>query len=178
MTDVIMRFGALGVFLLMIPESACIPVPSELTLLFSGFAVHQGWMSMPLAVLAATAGNVVGSLLAYALGASRALERVPAARNVLHRWSGLLERHGTRAVLIARLLPLARTFVSVPAGARHVRLSSFIALTVIGCAVWAVGWVLVGMLAGTAWTSVDSVAGRALLAIGALILVVSVVRRS
>ncbi len=71
MTGVIERFGVIGVFLLMVPESACIPIPSELTLLFSGFAVHQGWMSLPAAVLAATAGNLVGSLLAYALGASQ-----------------------------------------------------------------------------------------------------------
>ena len=51
MTGVIEQFGALGVFLLMVPESACIPIPSEVTLLFAGFAVHQGWMSLPLAVL-------------------------------------------------------------------------------------------------------------------------------
>ena len=56
MTGVIEHFGIIGVFLLMVPESACIPVPSEVTLLFSGFAVHAGWMSFPLAVLAATAG--------------------------------------------------------------------------------------------------------------------------
>ena len=70
MTEVIRQFGVLGVFLLMVPESACVPVPSEITLLFSGFAVHQGWMSLPLAVLAATAGNLAGSLVAYSIGAS------------------------------------------------------------------------------------------------------------
>lgn len=109
MTGMIERYGALGVFLLMVPESACIPVPSEVTLLFSGFAVYQGWLSFPLAVLAATAGNVVGSLLAYGVGASQLLERVPIARTVARRWEGLLERYGIRAVFIARLLPLART---------------------------------------------------------------------
>ena len=85
MTGLIARFGLLGVFLLMVPESAGAPIPSELTLLFSGFAVHQGWMSLPLAVLAATAGNLVGSLLAYALGATHLLERLPIARRVLCR---------------------------------------------------------------------------------------------
>jgi membrane protein DedA with SNARE-associated domain len=129
MTGLIMRFGVLGVFLLMVPESACIPVPSEVTLLFSGFAVHQGWMSLPLAVLAATAGNLVGSLLAYGVGATHVLQRLPVASEVLRRWDGLLERHGTEAVFIARLLPLARTFVSLPAGARHIPLAPFIALT-------------------------------------------------
>jgi hypothetical protein len=57
LTELIQTYGALGVFLLMVPESACIPVPSEVTLLFAGVAVHQGWLSFPLAVLAATAGD-------------------------------------------------------------------------------------------------------------------------
>jgi membrane protein DedA with SNARE-associated domain len=126
-TGVIEQFGALGIFLLMVPESACVPIPSEVTLLFSGFAVNQGWMSLPLAVLAATAGNLVGSLLAYGLGASRLIERVPVARSAPRRWDGLLARHGTRAVFLARLLPLARTFVSLPAGARRIRLGTFVA---------------------------------------------------
>lgn len=104
------------------------------------------WMSFPLAVLAATAGNVVGSLLAYGLGASRLLQRLPGARAVLRRWESLLDRHGTRAVFIARLLQLARTFVSLPAGARHVRLAPFIALTAIGCALWAAAFVTMGLV--------------------------------
>jgi membrane protein DedA with SNARE-associated domain len=176
MTDVIEQFGALGVFLLMVPESACIPVPSELTLLFSGFAVHQGWMSFPLAVLAATAGNLVGSLLAYALGASRALDRLPIARKAMTRWEGLIARHGMRAVFTARLLPLARSFVSLPAGARRVRLAPFIALTTAGCALWAVAFVVAGMLAASAWTTVDSVLARVLLGLGLAILAASFLR--
>jgi membrane protein DedA with SNARE-associated domain len=177
MTGVIERFGVLGVFLLMVPESACIPIPSEVTLLFSGFAVHQGWMSFPLAVLAATAGNLVGSLLAYGLGATHVLQRLPVAGTILGRWDELLERRGTRAVLIARLLPLARTFVSLPAGARHVPLIPFIALTTIGCALWAIAFIVAGMLAAGAWATVDSVVGRVLLAIGIIMLAASVLRR-
>jgi membrane protein DedA with SNARE-associated domain len=177
-TALIERYGALGVFLLMVPESACIPVPSEVTLLFSGVAVGQGWMSFPLAVLAATAGNLVGSLLAYALGASRLLAGVPAAGVVLDRWQGLFERHGTRAVLLARLLPLARTFVSLPAGARRVPLGTFVVLTTVGCALWAAAFVLTGMLTGSAWSSIDSVLGKVLLVVGVVVLVLSVSRRA
>jgi membrane protein DedA with SNARE-associated domain len=176
MTGVIEQFGALGVFLLMVPESACVPLPSEVTLLFSGFAVHQGWMSFPLAVLAATAGNLLGSLLAYWLGTSHVLDRVPAARRVLGRWEQLLERHGTRAVFIARLLPLARTFVSLPAGARHVKLAPFIVLTAAGCALWAAGFVLTGAIAASAWATVDSIAGRGLLVLGLLTLLLVMAR--
>jgi membrane protein DedA with SNARE-associated domain len=176
LTELIQAYGALGVFLLMVPESACIPVPSEVTLLFSGVAVNQGWMSLPLAVLAATAGNLVGSLLAYALGASRALAAVPGARGLLDRWEGLFERHGTRAVFLARLLPLARTFVSLPAGARRVPLPAFVALTTIGCALWATGFVLAGMLAGSAWGAVSSIVGKVLLGIGLVVLTLSLTR--
>jgi len=168
MTAVIERFGVLGVFLLMVPESACVPVPSEVTLLFSGFAVHQGWMSLPLAVFAATAGNLVGSLLAYGLGASRVLQRFAPGRAVIHRWEAPLERYGTRAVFLARLVPLARTFVSLPAGARRVRLGPFILLTVAGCALWATAFVLAGEIAGAAWATVGSTVGRVLLGAGAL----------
>jgi membrane protein DedA with SNARE-associated domain len=131
-------------------------------------------MSLPLAVLAATAGNLAGSLLAYALGATRLLHPLPVAGAVLRRWDSLLERHGTRAVFIARLLPLARTFVSLPAGARHIRIIPFIALTTLGCALWALAFVLTGMLAASAWTTVGSIAGRALLAIGLATLAASV----
>lgn len=142
----------------------------------SGFAVHQGWMSFPLAVLAATAGNLLGSLLAYALGASRLLERVPLASATVRRWEGLLERHGTRAVLIARLLPLARTFVSLPAGARHVRLLPFVLLTTIGCALWAAALMLTGLLAGSAWASLSSTLGRVLLLVGLATIAISLMR--
>jgi membrane protein DedA with SNARE-associated domain len=177
MTSVIERFGALGVFLLMVPESACIPIPSEVTLLFSGFAVQQGWMSLALAVLAATAGNLVGSLIAYGLGASRVLERSAFTRTVVRRWERPLDRYGLRAVFIARLLPLARTFVSLPAGARHVRLVPFIALTTAGCAIWAVAFTLTGVIAGEAWTTVSSELGRILLVGGIVTVAFALTRR-
>jgi membrane protein DedA with SNARE-associated domain len=178
MTGVITRFGVLGVFALMVPESACIPIPSEVTLLFSGFAVREGWMTFTGAVLAATAGNLVGSLIAYGLGASRILERVPGARGLLHRSEGLLDRHGIRGVLIARLLPLARTFVSLPAGARRVPLPAFVAMTTAGCAVWAGAFITVGLLAGSAWMVISSVLGRVLLGLGLLILAFVFLRHS
>jgi membrane protein DedA with SNARE-associated domain len=176
MIEVIERFGGFGVFLLMVPESACIPVPSEVTLLFSGVAVRQGWMSFPLAVIAATVGNILGSLLAYAVGAGGLIDRVPVASTVLGRWEGLIDRHGIRAVFIARLLPLARTFVSLPAGARRLPFGPFVVLSTIGCALWAAAFVLVGLLASDAWTTIDSLLGRVLLVVGLLVLILSFVR--
>jgi membrane protein DedA with SNARE-associated domain len=174
---VITSFGPLGVFLLMVPESACLPIPSEVTLLFSGFAVSQHWMSFGLAVLAATAGNLLGSLIAYALGASHLLDRVPGLNRLSIGSARLLDRHGLKAVFIARLLPLARTFVSLPAGARRTPLIPFIALTTVGCAIWAALFIVVGLLSGAAWGAVNSILGKALLAALAAAAGVALIRR-
>jgi membrane protein DedA with SNARE-associated domain len=170
MTALITSYGPLGVFLLMVPESACIPIPSEVTLLSSGLAVSQHWMSLPLAIVAATAGNLVGSLIAYALGTTRLLSSAPGVR----RSAALLDRHGRKAIFIARLLPLARTFVSLPAGTQRTPLLPFIALTTVGCAIWATLFVLVGMFTGTAGSSAI---GKITLAVGAAVLVAAFSRR-
>lgn len=166
MIGVIQQFGPLGVFALMVPESACIPVPSEVTLLFSGFAVSQHWMSFGLAVLAATAGNLLGSLIAYGIGATRLVERVPGGRRLMRHWEHTLGDRTLRRVFVARLLPLARTFVSLPAGARRVPLAPFVVLTAAGCALWAVAFVLIGLFSGAAWAAVSGVLGKALLGAG------------
>jgi membrane protein DedA with SNARE-associated domain len=76
-TGAVVQLGPLGIFLLMVPESACLPLPSELTLLAAGFGVHQGWFSFSVAVAAATAGNLTGSLIAYWLGRSGVLAKRP-----------------------------------------------------------------------------------------------------
>jgi membrane protein DedA with SNARE-associated domain len=178
MTALIQSLGALGVFLLMVPESACVPVPSEVTLIFSGFAVSQHWMSFPMAVLAATAGNLVGSLIAYGVGASGLVARLPAGRLVLGPAERMLDQRGLRAVFIARLLPLARTFVSLPAGARRIPLAPFVVLTTLGCALWAVLFVVVGVVSGGAWGAVSSVLGKVMLAGGVVIVAVLLAHRT
>src|SRR5579875_1929829 len=160
----------------MVPESACIPVPSEVTLIAAGFAAREGWLSPWLAVLAATAGNVVGSLLAYGIGRTRLLNRLPYLRALLARWEGMVERSGLRAVFVARLMPLARTFISLPAGALALPLGRFLLLTAAGCAIWAAGLLAVGVVAGSAWQAVSSYLGKALLLGAAVVIVAAVVR--
>jgi len=126
----------------MVPESACLPIPSEATLLSAGVGVAHGWFSFPVAVAAATAGNLVGSLIAYWLGRRGLSARAPgvaAATRLFDRW-------GTRAVFVARVLPLARSFISLPAGAAAVPLGRFTALTITGCALWCAGFILAGWM--------------------------------
>lgn len=158
----------LTVFLLMVPESACIPVPSEVTLLAAGFAVHQGSMSFGAAVAAATAGNLTGSLFAYAVGRLTARWRLWGwAQAGLRRCDILFARRGTRAVFVARLMPLARTFVSLPAGHARIPVGSFATMTALGCAIWAAGFVLAGMLLGAGWQGADHALRIPLLLLGA-----------
>lgn len=157
----------LAVFLLMVPESACIPVPSEVTLLAAGFAVREGHMAFGIAVAAATAGNLVGSLIAYALGRLTARWRLWGwAQAGLRRCDALFERHGASAVFTARLMPLARTFVSLPAGHARVPVARFAAMTVLGCAIWASAFVLAGMLLGASWQGADHALRVPLLLLG------------
>lgn len=117
-------------------------------------------------------------MIAHRVDVSRILERLPDAIGLLRRSEGLLERHGTRGVLIARLLPLARTFVSLPAGARRVPLPTFVAMTAAGSAMWAAAFITAGALAGPAWVAVSSIFGRVLLGAGLLIVALALLRRS
>ena len=167
------QLGPFGFYRVKVPESACIPLPSELTLLSAGFGVHHGWFSFPAAVAMATAGNVVGSLFAYWLGRRRVLSKLP--RNggaVVARCERLLERGGERTVFTARLLPLARTFISLPAGHVGIALPRFVLLTTAGCAIWSAAFILAGDVAGAGWERLASTAGHVSLAVSALIVAV------
>jgi membrane protein DedA with SNARE-associated domain len=174
MTAAVAQLGPLGIFLLMVPESACVPLPSEVTLLSAGFGVNQGWFSFPAAVAAATAGNLLGSSIAYWLGRRGLLNKLPrGGGTAVARCERLLEGRGKNTVFLARLLPLARTFISLPAGHVRVPFRPFIFLTTLGCAIWSGGFVLAGDVAGSAWEQVATTAGRVSLALVLLTLVMT-----
>ena len=178
MSAAVAQFGPLGVFLLMVPESACLPLPSELTLMSAGFGVHQGWFSFPVAVAAATAGNLTGSLIAYWLGRRGLLAKLPGRGGVaVARCEQLFARRGLGTVFIARLVPLARTFVSLPAGHFGVPLVRFIVLTIAGCTIWSAAFVLAGALAGTSSAELATTLGRVSAALVGLALVASICGR-
>jgi membrane protein DedA with SNARE-associated domain len=162
--------AATPVFLLMVPESAGILIPSEATLVGAGVAVHHGLLPFWLAVVAAAAGNLCGSLFAYWAGSAGLLRaRVVRHSRVVARSEAMFDRYGDGAVLIGRLLPLARTFISFPAGHVHVPLGRFAGLTAVGSALWAVPFVALGALLGA---GAQQVGGRLALPMAALGLVV------
>lgn len=146
--------GLEAVFGLMVLESACIPIPSEVTMVYAGYLVSRGSMNFVAAVLVGSFANLVGSWIAWGVGAY-GLDTllVRSARNRAHlataeRW---FDRYGTPVVLVSRMLPLVRTFISLPAGMARMPLLRFSVLTFIGCLPWCILLVGVGDVAGSNW---------------------------
>ncbi|MDQ6846333.1 MAG: DedA family protein [Candidatus Dormibacteraeota bacterium] len=137
--------GIVLVFVLMAAESCGIPFPSEVIMPFAGFLAAQGHINLAGAILAGTLGNVVGSLVAYGLAArfGRPLLLGPGRRvgireshlKLADRW---FARHGLLAVLVGRVLPVVRTYISFPAGLARVPLVPFTLLTFIGALPWCI----------------------------------------
>jgi membrane protein DedA with SNARE-associated domain len=158
-TEFISSAGYPAVFLLMTLESACIPIPTEAIMLFAGFAVSKGELSLAGIVAAGVLGNLVGSLIGYAIGyfgrvdllEKNRLFHVSPAR--LHQTEGWFERYGSATVFFSRMLPLVRTFVSVPAGVARMPLGRFSLLTTLGSIPWVLALALLGKGVGQNWES-------------------------
>ena len=154
---VVDSIGLPGIFLLMTPESALIPIPSEPTMLFAGFAVHNGEYSAIAAALTATFANLVGSCIAYAIGyygrhswmTQNRLFHINDAQ--LERAHGWFEKYGDGAVFFSRMLPIVRTFISLPAGIARMPFKRFCVLTFLGALPWNLGLVLIGDAAASKW---------------------------
>ncbi len=156
---VIKDVGLPGIFVLMLAESACIPIPSEATMLFAGFGVFDGRFTLVEVVLVGTAANLVGSWIAYAVGyygRVAALEKHGPKLHIrpkdLKRADDWFARHGAAAVFFARMLPVIRTFISLPAGVARMPFWRFTVLTVAGCLPWVFALAFVGRQAGSQWT--------------------------
>jgi membrane protein DedA with SNARE-associated domain len=156
--DVIDAMGLPGIFVLMVAESACIPIPSEATFLFAGFNVAEGRYSLVAVVAVGTAANVVGSWLAYAVGYygrvdllekhGRKLHIKPSHLHSADRW---FERYGDATVFFTRMLPIIRTFISLPAGVAKMPFWRFTVLTTLGCVPWILMLTLIGRAVGARW---------------------------
>lgn len=166
----ISRHGYLAIFLLMVLESACIPVPSEAVMLFGGAlaggvvlaGVHVH-LNVVAVALAGAGGNLVGAWIAYAVGRAGGrplLDRfgryVLLRRQDLDRAERFFARRGALAVLIARVLPVVRTFISLPAGIAEMPVGTFSALTLVGSLPWTFALALAGDALATNWKPVSS----------------------
>jgi membrane protein DedA with SNARE-associated domain len=156
-TDFIGSAGLAGVFVLMVLESACIPIPSEAIMLFAGFSVSQGKLSLAGVVIAGVLGNVVGSLIAWAAGYYGRVELLERNRLIhvsqaqLERADRWFERYGSATVFFTRMIPIVRTFISLPAGVARMPIGRFTLLTAAGSLPWVLMLALVGQAVGDNW---------------------------
>ena len=167
MQQFIANYGYLAIFVLMLAESACIPVPSELIMTFGGAlaagAVPGTQLNLIGVILAGTAGNVAGSYIAWAAGryggqpaVRKWGKRFRLREHDLDRAITWFDRHGGKAVLIGRMLPVVRTFISLPAGIAGMPPVRFGVYTTIGCLPWTTALAVAGYAVGANWESVVS----------------------
>ena len=174
--DVINQFGYFGVALLVIIENVFPPIPSEIVLPFAGFVAQQGSSaaqsdtSVIGMMIAATIGSVVGALILYFVSAAIGPDRLRAFVENFGKWFGVkssdlvraeawFDRRSSLAVLVGRCVPLIRSIVSIPAGFRRMKLSSFVVLTAIGSAVWNIALIGAGAVLKDQWDVVGDYVG-------------------
>jgi membrane protein DedA with SNARE-associated domain len=186
----ITQYGYLAVFVLMLAESACIPVPSEVIMLLGGAlaagAVAGAHPSLAGIIIAGVLGNVAGSYVAWAVGryagqaAVRRWGRLVGVRDrEIDRATAWFQRHGTTAVLVGRVIPVVRTFISLPAGFAAMPPVRFGVYTTLGCIPWTTALGVAGYALGANWQSVANgfhgptyaIAGILVVAVAAAIIV-------
>jgi membrane protein DedA with SNARE-associated domain len=161
-TDIICQVGYLGIVLLMTLESACMPVPSEIVMPFGGFAAQRGRLDFFWVGMAGSIGCLIGSVLSYGVGyygGRPILEKygkyILISREKLKladRWFG---KYGGKAVFIARLLPVIRTFISLPAGIAKMDFKKFAVYSFVGSVPWCYALAYTGILLGENWTMLE-----------------------
>jgi membrane protein DedA with SNARE-associated domain len=154
----ISKFGYGGILFTMAVESACIPLPSEIIMPFSGYLVTTGELTMLGVTLAGAVGNVVGSIVAYYAGmwgGRPFVERYGRYFLVSHRDLDMADRwfqkYGEAAVFFSRMLPVVRTFISLPAGIARMNFPRFVLLTFVGALPWCWFLAYVGVKMGERW---------------------------
>ena len=181
--DVINQFGYFGVALLVVIENVFPPIPSEIVLPFAGFVAQQGASAVNATadaaqsdttvigmMIAATVGSVVGALILYFVSAAIGPERLRGFVERFGKWFGVkssdlvraeewFDRRSVVAVVVGRCVPLIRSIVSIPAGFRRMKLTSFVVLTAIGSAVWNIALIGAGAVLGDQWERVGEYVG-------------------
>jgi len=154
----ISALGYWGIVLLMAIESACIPLPSEIIMPFSGYLVSRGEMNLWLVGIAGAFGCVVGSIVAYYVGMYGGrpfIEKygryVLVSRHDLDLADRWFAKYGEAIVFISRLLPAVRTFIAFPAGVARMNMTRFIIYTFAGSLPWCLGLAYVGQKLGEQW---------------------------
>lgn len=166
LTLIIQKHGLYAVFVLMTLESALIPIPSEITMPFAGFLAGKGIMDFWIVVLIGSFGNLIGSLMAFKLGEYKGEDWI---RSAIKKWGKYLlikendfDRakkwyfdYGPLVTFTSRLLPVVRTFISLPAGISKMNIISFSAFTFIGSFIWSALLTYLGYKLGQNWLAME-----------------------
>lgn len=164
--QIIATTGYLGIFILMLAESALIPIPSEVTMPFSGYLVTVGRFNLWLVIFTGAFANLVGSIAAYLLGywgqehVVRKLIKnygkyLLISEEEFDKSGGWFRKHGEKIVFFSRILPVVRTFISLPAGIAQMNFTKFCWLTFFGSLIWSIFLTYVGFVLGKNWNSIE-----------------------
>lgn len=174
--------GYFGIFILMTLESALIPIPSEITMPFSGFLVVRGHLNFILIVFTGALGNLVGSLIGYYIGyffeETLILENIRKYGKFIllseHDYikaTNWFKKYGNSVVFFSRLLPAVRTFISLPAGIFKMNIWKFSIYTFVGSLLWSTILTYIGFYLGEKWNSLETYFRKFDFLIAALILI-------
>ncbi len=177
--------GYLAVFILMTLESALIPIPSEITMPFAGFLIQQGHLNFFFVVLIGAFGNLVGSLIAYALGfyleehiiisiIERYGKYLLIRKHEYERAMHWFQKYGLSIVFTSRLLPAVRTFISLPAGLAEMNLAKFSLYTFTGSVLWSAFLTYIGFYLGKNWESIHTYFNKAHYIIAGILLLLAI----
>lgn len=161
---VIEKFGYWAIFAGMFLESACIPIPSEVVMPFSGFASSKGVLSFWLVVAVGTIGQVLGSIATFQVGKNGGRPLVEKygkyaliSRRDIRKADEWFEKHGELTVLFTRMMPVIRTFISLPAGISQMSFGKFIVYSTVGIIPWTVLLAYVGVKMGENWDRIRDI---------------------
>ncbi len=184
-------FGYLGIILLITLENVLPPIPSEVILTFAGFMTLSSKLTVWGSVLAATLGAVIGAVILYIIGSYLTVERL--GRLIDSRLGKILRlkhsditkthnffiKHGPKTIFFGRFVPVIRSLISLPAGMTKMSWKVFVLLTTLGTLIWNIVLILLGRLAGEAWSEVsatiDSYSSFVLIGIIILIVIATIV---
>lgn len=179
-------YSYFGVMALMVIENVFPPIPSELIMPLAGFFTTNSDLSLIGVVLAGTLGSVIGALPLYYAGKRAGHARLRRWCERHGKWIGLagrdldkakvwFERHGTKTVLLCRLVPGVRSLISIPAGVAEMPLGSFLVFTAIGSAVWAGALATAGRALGGNYETVERVIGPiSMVVMGSIVLTIAI----
>ena len=166
--DYIAQWGYTAIAIGMALESACVPIPSELIFGFAGYLVFLGRLDFTLTVIAGVLGGLAGSVVAYLAGYYGGMPMVVKygryiflSKRHVETAQWWFDRYGLKATFFSRLLPVIRTFISLPAGFARVDFVRFVIYTLLGSVPWTIGLIYAGMLLGENWQRLMAVGHQA-----------------